>query len=704
MPKKYFQRTPLLSGDDVTAKREEIRTYFHTTLDRDENLFVTLSKDESFYEKPITLRHPLIFYFGHTATFFINKLILTGQITERINPHFESIFAIGVDEMSWDDLDTANYDWPTIEAVRAYRQTMRGIVDSLISDMPLTLPITWESPWWAILMGIEHARIHLETSSVLIRQHAIEYVQPHRDWEPCRESGAAPQNQMLNVPAGSVKIGKDFENPITYGWDNEFGQYEATVPAFQASQYLVSNQEFLAFVEANGYTTEAYWEEEGRSWKAFSSAKHPTFWVKKTGEWLLRLMTEEVPMPWNWPVDVNYHEAKAFCNWKAATISQPVRLPTEDEWYRLYDSAGIHEVPPNKPASGNLHLDYYASSCPVNTFKQGEFFDIVGNAWQWTETPTYPFEGFDVHPIYDDFTTPTFDDQHNSIKGGSWISSGNETLRSARYAFRRHFFQHAGFRYVISDTPLTQRSSRYETDKTLAEYAEFHYGSAYFDVPNFPKTMAEIAIAAMGDRPAHKALDLGCAAGRSTFELARHFDRVTGIDFSARLIGLGVQLIQQNTLRYTLTDEGDLVSYKERSLANLDLDHVKEKVEFLQGDACNLKAIFSGYDLILAANLIDRLYDPMKMLTTVRKRLKTGGLLMIASPYTWSAEHTDKKRWIGGYKKDGDNFTTLDGLVDILKPHFKLIQEPLTVPFVIRETKRKFQHTLSEVTIWEKQS
>src|SRR5690606_31832689 len=112
-----------------------------------------------------------------------------------------------------------------------------------------------------------------------------------------------------------------------------------------------------------------------------------------------------------------------------------------------------------------------------------------------------------------------------------------------------------------------------------------------FDVPNFPATLAKLAIAAMGNKPARKALDLGCASGRSTFELAKHFDHVTGVDFSARLINQGVQLAQQGVLRYTLTDEGELVFYRERSLASLGLDDVKHKVEFFQGDACNLKPI-----------------------------------------------------------------------------------------------------------------
>jgi 5-histidylcysteine sulfoxide synthase/putative 4-mercaptohistidine N1-methyltranferase len=701
MPKQLLSRTPVLTGDNAAAKREEIREYFHSTLDRYEQLFETLRGDAAYFKKPISLRHPLIFYLGHTATFFTNKLLLAGLITERINPKMESMFAVGVDEMSWDDLDTTHYDWPSVEEVRAYRRRTREVVDRLIRETPLALPVGWDSPWWTIMMGIEHERIHLETSSVLIRQHALEHVAPHPAWEPYRKSGPAPDNQLVKVPEDTVQLGKKKDDPF-YGWDNEYGTHIADVAAFEAGKYLVSNQEFLEFVQANGYGIESYWEEEGRAWLKHAGATHPTFWIRRGGEWELRLMTKEIPMPWDWPVEVNYHEAKAFCNWKAAVSGQPYRLPTEDEWYRLYEVAGLSEVPAAAPAVANIHLDHGASSHPVNEFAQGDFYDVVGNVWQWTETPIYPFDGFDVHPHYDDFTTPTFDGRHNLIKGGSWISCGNESLKNSRYAFRRHFFQHAGFRYVVGTVPAIQHGSHYETDKLLSEYAEFHYGDTYFGVPNFPKALAELAIAAMGDKPARKAFDLGCASGRAAFELARHFDQVTGVDFSARFIGQGVQLASQGVLRYTLVDEGDLVFYRERTLAGLGLDSIRHKVAFYQGDACNLKPLYTGYDLILAANLIDRLYDPAKLLTSIHTRLNPGGILLIASPYTWLEEHTKREAWIGGFKRDGESFGTLDGLKEILGTHFKLIQGPTEVPFVIRETRRKFQHTLSEVTIWER--
>lgn len=702
MTEPLFPRTPLLTGDDAEAKRREIRAYFHATSDRYERLFEVLAGDEAYYVKPIPLRHPLIFYFGHTATFFVNKLVLAGLLPERLDPALESVCAVGVDEMSWDDMDDSHYDWPAVAAVRAYRQRVRESVDALMARLPLALPIGWDSPWWPILMGIEHERIHLETSSVLIRQHDLKYVRPHPAWPSCPEAGEPPANDRVAVPAGTVHLGKDWLDDRHYGWDNEYGRHEAEVPAFRAARRLVSNREFLAFVEDGGYADGRWWSEEGRAWRDYAQASQPTFWRRDGSAWRLRLMLEEVAMPWNWPVEVNQLEAAAYCAWLAARTGEPVRLPTEDEWYRLYDQAGLAEPPAERAADANLHLDHWASACPVDRFRQGDFCDVAGNVWQWTDTAIYPFDGFRVHPLYDDFTTPTFDGRHALIKGGSWIACGNESLRAARYAFRRHFFQHAGFRWVIGEAAKAPPASHYETDKLLSEYAEFHYGDAYFGVANFPQALAELAMRAMAGRPMRRALDLGCAAGRASFELARRFERVMGLDFSARFINLGVALAETGVLRYTLVEEGELVTYRERRLADLGLDAVRGRVEFQQADACNLKPQYTGYDLVLAGNLVDRLYSPARFLDQVHERLNPGGLLVVATPCTWLEEHTPKAEWLGGFKRDGENVTTLDGLKEHLGRHFRLIEGPLELPFVIRETRRKFQHSLAEVTVWER--
>ena len=169
-------KTLLLSTGTAEQKRHEIRKYFIQTWELYESLFDCLADERAYYNKAISLRHPLIFYFGHTATFFINKLMAAGQLPHRIDSQIESMLAIGVDEMSWDDLDDQNYNWPSVANLREYRKRVREEVTGIIDTMPLSLPIDWNSPAWVILMGIEHERIHLETSSVLIRQLPVEWV------------------------------------------------------------------------------------------------------------------------------------------------------------------------------------------------------------------------------------------------------------------------------------------------------------------------------------------------------------------------------------------------------------------------------------------------------------------------------------------------------------------------------------------------
>ncbi|MBN2292471.1 MAG: 5-histidylcysteine sulfoxide synthase [Pirellulales bacterium] len=699
-------RTTILNSGDADEKREEIRRYFHDTYTLDERLYETLASDETFYLRPEPLRHPLIFYLGHTATFYVNKLIV-GKISEkRFNPRFESMFAIGVDEMSWDDLDDSHYDWPTVDEVRAYRDTVRRHVDNVIRSMPLTMPIDWDNPFWIIMMGIEHQRIHIETSSVIIRRMPIENVVQLPLWDICEDSGEAPKNELLPVAGGRVVLGKSKDHPL-YGWDNEFGHRESDVWDFSAGRYLVSNREFLNFVEDRGYEQEKYWTREGWDWMSYSRARYPLFWIDSEGGYKFRTMAQIIEMPWNWPVEVNYLEAKAYCNWMADKTGKAIRLPSEDQWYRLRDLCDIADQPYWDKAPGNINLEHWASSCPVDRFAFGDFYDVIGNVWQWTETPITGFDGFQVHPCYDDFSTPTFDTRHNLIKGGSWISTGNEATRDARYAFRRHFFQHAGFRYVESSQPLDLSEAMYETDTAVAQYCESHYGKTYFGVANFPRSCTEACFEYTKGRQRRTALELGCAVGRASFELAREFERVTGIDFSARFIRVADQLKQKGNCHYELIEEGEVVSYHEASLSDTlgqdcDLEKLIERVEFWQGDATNLKPQFTGYDLILSANMLDRLYEPKRFLQTIHDRMNMGGVLVLTSPYTWLEEFTKKENWPGGIRKAGEPYMTIDALEDLLGPHFKMLDEPRDLEFVTRETRRKFQHSLAEMTVWER--
>jgi putative 4-mercaptohistidine N1-methyltranferase len=309
-----------------------------------------------------------------------------------------------------------------------------------------------------------------------------------------------------------------------------------------------------------------------------------------------------------------------------------------------------------------------------------------------------------VHPWYDDFSVPTFDLQHNIIKGGSWISTGNEASNLSRYAFRRHFMQHAGFRYVESQREVQVRNDIYERDSAVTLYAEMHYGpTEYLGVKNYPQAVAAFCAEVVKGRPTRRALDMGCAVGRATFELAHTFDYVVGLDFSARFIRMGVNLKEHGAIHYSVVEEGSLTADRRVTLEDLNLSPVKDKVEFFQADACNLDPRYNNYDLVLASNMIDRLYDPRLFLNTIRERINVGGLLVILDPYTWLEEHTPKECWLGGFTdRFGNEVSSLEALKELLAPHFRLVAGPLSFPCVLREHKRKFQYLNSEATCWER--
>lgn len=332
------------------------------------------------------------------------------------------------------------------------------------------LPITPESSAWALFMGFEHERIHLETSSVLIRELPNHFVRRPPQWpeyyplekavtgQP-RAGTAYPSNRFISVPEGLARLGKPKEWP-SYGWDNEYGEKNLKVKSFRAAQTLVSNGDFWQFVNSGGYQDQSNWTEEGWRWRCFRNIEKPTFWVPEGGGYQLRLLFDLAPMQWSWPVDVNYHEAKAYCSWltRQNQNKNRYRLLTEAEHCRLRDPALLNPALNGAVAAGtqaNINLAF-GSETPVNASQPSaqNFYDVFGNLWQWSDDCFSPLPGFRTHSLYADFSTPCFDDQHQMIFGGSFVSTGDEASVWARFHFRPHFFQHAGFR-LVEDDPLS---------------------------------------------------------------------------------------------------------------------------------------------------------------------------------------------------------------------------------------------------------
>jgi 5-histidylcysteine sulfoxide synthase len=358
------------------ANREILKGYFENTWWMYENLFSSIQLDSSYYLSPDPLRNPIIFYYGHTAVFYVNKLLLSGLIETGINSRFEEIFAKGVDPELPEHLKT-EYSWPSVATVKEYRDKVYDLVNSTIATTELPAQITSDHPLWALHMAMEHDRIHFETSSVLIRQMNAELVSRPKGWEYAPTFGYSEEFELIQVPGGEVTLGKE-EPCYLFGWDNEFGHLKADVKSFAVTKNLITNGEFLNFVKMGEYNNHRYWSEEALKWKSRTNTELPKFWVKEGETYRYRAMFDIIDMPLDWPVEVNAFEAHAYCRFKGSEF----RLLKEAE-FKLLTSRLYPDAEPAISEGFNNKM-CFCSPSPVGYFDGvggNVFNDLYGNVW-----------------------------------------------------------------------------------------------------------------------------------------------------------------------------------------------------------------------------------------------------------------------------------------------------------------------------------
>ena len=242
----------------------------------------------------------------------------------------------------------------------------------------------------------------------------------------------------------------------------------------------------------------------------------------------------------------------------------------------------------------------------------------------------------------------------------------------------------------------------YETDELLHQYLVFHYGTAEDQFPytfggsdalDFPKRCALEGPAQEADLRQGRALDLGCAVGRSTFELARHYQEVIGIDYSHIFIKAANSLKRDGSCMASRQDEGSITTNLE---LQVDTSIDRTRVSFEQGDALSIRDDIGQFDLVLACNLICRLKEPLQLIRRLADLVKPGGCLFLTTPFTWMESYTPKANWLGSGSED-----SFDGLRRGLEPAFTLDAD-WDMPFIIREHTRKFQYSIAKASRWRR--
>lgn len=237
----------------------------------------------------------------------------------------------------------------------------------------------------------------------------------------------------------------------------------------------------------------------------------------------------------------------------------------------------------------------------------------------------------------------------------------------------------------------------YETPKLVDEYLLFHYGAAgevlpYEDGPNGALGFAARSVTEMVsvDQARGQVLDLGCAVGRSSFELSKFSDHVVGIDFSKAFIEVAERLRRGARVPYRRLEEGGLSSPLEAVMPD---GARADRIRFEVGDAMDLRPDLCSFDLVHAANLICRLSEPRRLLRRLPALVAAGGELVLTTPCTWLGEFTPPENWPDG--------RTIDWLERELEGCFEL-QRTRDLPFLIREHARKFQWSVAQGSLWRR--
>ncbi|MEO7648986.1 MAG: SUMF1/EgtB/PvdO family nonheme iron enzyme [Bryobacteraceae bacterium] len=364
------------------------------------------------YDRPIAERHRNIFYLGHLEAFDWNQICRGALGMPSFHPEFDRLFEFGIDPPPGRLPEDRPSDWPTVAEVQSYNARVRAGIDRAIAHAPEEV----------LHIALEHRLMHAETFAYML--HNLPADRKCFRGAPLRgleQGGEIQSNRMVEVPAGPATLGKPHDD--RFGWDNEYAEHTVAVQAFAIRSHKVTNGEYLAFVREGG------------------SPSH--FWIQRDGEWLLRTMFGEVPLPLDWPVYATLDQASGYAQWKGQA------LPTEAQFHRAaYGDPGT-EGQPDFSAENADFKRWDPEPVTAGRANGLGLKQMVGNGWEWTSTVFQPFPGFSPFPAYPGYSANFFDGQHYVLKGASPRTAAAFLRPSFRNWFRPEYpYVFATFRTV----------------------------------------------------------------------------------------------------------------------------------------------------------------------------------------------------------------------------------------------------------------
>ena len=379
-----------------------IKETYQITRQRTEEICKPLTI-EDYIPQPVPFVSPAKWHIAHT-TWFFEEMILKQYVPnyKEFHPDFGFLFNSYYNTIG-DRIfraDRGNITRPGVDEVFNYRKHVDAHMAELLSTNE-------EVALHALtILGINHEQQHQE-----LMLTDLKFTLGHNPISPVYSStsnlvnGVNSESGFLQIDEGVYSIGFEGDG---FNFDNELGLHKVYAHEFQISKALVTNAEYIEFIEAEGYTSFQYWLDEGWSWVNANKVSSPLYWHKIKGVWHQYTLAGLQPVQLDAILShVSFYEANAFAAWKG------MRLPTEFEW----------EI-----ASDKL---------------------TWGQRWEWTNSAYLPYPNFKIDEGAAGEYNGKFMVNQMVLRGGSVATAEGHSRKTYRNFFHAHYqWQFSGIRLV----------------------------------------------------------------------------------------------------------------------------------------------------------------------------------------------------------------------------------------------------------------
>lgn len=390
------------------APKVELKNAFIKTRNQTEVLCSPLTTEDYVIQAMPDVSPPK-WHLAHTSWFFEMSL-LTKYLSDYklFNPHYHRLFnsyyqAIG---KPFFRPHRGFISRPGVDEIKDYR---RYVNKHMLLLMEQIQPRDELEMYTLIELGVHHEQQHQELLLMDLKYNfSLNPLYPAYIEQPLEKMTVSTPLKFLEISEQLTLIGAKDES---FCFDNELPQHKKFIEQFYIANRLVTNEDYLEFIEEGGYQSATLWLSDGWDWCNNEGVRHPLYWQKIDGTWYEFSLLGLHPLDPLAPVShVSFYEAEAYARWAKA------RLPTEEEWEYAAFSQKMNSNQGNFLENNLFHPQ------AVNPAQNQNPYQFFGDLWEWTSSAYNPYPRYQPLKGMVEEYNGKFMNNQRVLRGGSCIT------------------------------------------------------------------------------------------------------------------------------------------------------------------------------------------------------------------------------------------------------------------------------------------